>query len=141
MDGGKEYNRSIAEQKLKAFSIGSMGKVGRSKKDQEEIKKKQDEEEVNKVYKEFVSTFEDAPSSKLNKSWVKAGTFNAGNRKEDKTDSGKLYKPTSKLLENIGDQLDKKFTNPVKSGETDEKVRKTHKFFTCYYCISQLDLK
>ena len=35
MDGGKEYNRSIAEQKLKAFSIGSMGKVGRSKKDQE----------------------------------------------------------------------------------------------------------
>ena len=23
---GKEYNRSIAEQKLKAFSIGSMGK-------------------------------------------------------------------------------------------------------------------
>ena len=104
-----------------------MGKVGRSKKDQEEIKKKQDEEEVNKVYKEFVSTFEDAPSSKLNKSWVKAGTFNAGNRKEDKTDSGKLYKPTSKLLENIGDQLDKKFTNPVKSGETDEKVRKTGK--------------
>ena len=122
--GGKEYMRSIAEQKLKAFSIGSMGKGGRTKKDQEEIKKKQDEEEVHKVYKEFVSTFEDAPSSKLNKSWVKAGTFNAGNRKEDKTDSGKLYKPTSKLLENVGDQLDQKYVNPTKtSGEAEEKVR------------------
>ena len=122
--GGKEYMRSIAEQKLKAFSIGSMGKGGRTKKDQEEIKKKQDEEEVHKVYKEFVSTFEDAPSSKLNKSWVKAGTFNAGNRKEDKTDSGKLYKPTSKLLENVGDQLDQKYVNPNKSsGDAEEKVR------------------
>ena len=122
--GGKEYMRSIAEQKLKAFSIGSMGKGGRTKKDQEEIKKKQDEEEVHKVYKEFVSTFEDAPSSKLNKSWVKAGTFNAGNRKEDKTDSGKLYKPTSKLLENVGDQLDQKYVNPIKtSGDAEEKVR------------------
>ena len=122
--GGKEYMRSIAEQKLKAFSIGSMGKGGRTKKDQEEIKKKQDEEEVHKVYKEFVSTFEDAPSSKLNKSWVKAGTFNAGNRKEDKTDSGKLYKPTSKLLENVGDQLDQKYVNPIKTGgDAEEKVR------------------
>ena len=120
--GGKEYIRSIAEQKLKAFSIGSMGKGGRSKKDQEEIKKKQDEEEVHKVYKEFVSTFEDAPSSKLNKSWVKAGTFNAGNRKEDTTEKGKLYKPTSKLLENVGDQLDKKYTIPSKTGDAEDKV-------------------
>ena len=122
--GGKEYVRSIAEQKLKAFSIDSMGKGGRSKKDQEEIKKKQDEEEVHKVYKEFVSTFEDAPSSKLNKSWVKAGTFNAGNRKEDTTERGKLYKPTSKLMENVGDHLDQKYTTPGKpSGEIDDKVR------------------
>ena len=126
MEGGNNI-RSIAEQKLKAFSIGSMGKAGRSKKDQDEIKKKQDEEEVHKVYKEFVSTFEDAPSSKLNKSWVKAGTFNAGNRKEDTTDKGTLYKPTSKLLENVGDQMDKKYIKPNKTdGETekDDKVSK-----------------
>ena len=69
-----------------------------------------------------MSTFEDAPSSKLNKSWVKAGTFNAGNRKEDTSEKGKLYKPTSKLLENVGDQLDKKYTNPSKVGDADEKV-------------------
>jgi len=28
---------------------------------------------------------------------VKAGTFNAGNRKEDTTDKGMLYKPQAKL--------------------------------------------
>ena len=125
MDGGKEYIRSIAEQKLKAFSIGSMGKGGRTKKDEEEIKKKRDEEDTHKVYKEFVATFEDAPSSKLNKSWIKAGTFNAGNRKEDVTERGQLYKPTSKLLENVGDQLDKKYTKPIKAveSEKDDKVR------------------
>ena len=124
MDGGKEYIRSIAEQKLKAFSIGSMGKGGRTKKDEEDIKKKRDEEDTHKVYKEFVATFEDAPSSKLNKSWIKAGTFNAGNRKEDVTERGTLYKPTSKLLENVGDQLDKKYTKPNKTeSEKDDKVR------------------
>ena len=93
----KELYRSIAEQKLKSFSIGSMGKRGISRKEQEDLKKKQDEEEVGKVYEEFVSTFEDAPSAKVNKTWIKAGTFNAGNRKEDFSDKGKLYKPQSKI--------------------------------------------
>ena len=97
----KELYRSIAEQKLKSFSIGSMGKRGPSKKEQEELKKKQDEEEVGKVYEEFVSTFEEGPSSKVNKTWIKAGTFNAGNRKEDFSDKGKLYKPQSKIDYNV----------------------------------------
>lgn len=44
-----------------------------------------------------MSTFDDNPQHKLNKTWVKAGTFNAGNRKEDSTDKGKLYKPQAKL--------------------------------------------
>ena len=96
--GNKELMRGIHEQKLKSFSIGAMGRRGPSKKEQEQLKKKQDEEEVGKVYQEFVSTFQDSPSSKIsNRTWVKAGTFNAGNRKEDTTDKGKLYKPSSKL--------------------------------------------
>jgi len=92
MSGGskKELYRSIAEQKLKSFSIGSMGKRGISKKEQEELKKKQDEEEVGKVYEEFVSTFEEGPSSKVSKTWIKAGTFNAGNcKKNEDKKSGK----------------------------------------------------
>ena len=36
-------------------------------------------------------------TSKISKTWVKAGTFNAGNRKEDTTDKGKLYKPSAKI--------------------------------------------
>ena len=44
-----------------------------------------------------MSTFEDTPQSKLSKTWVKAGTFNAGNRKEDATGKGQLYKPASRL--------------------------------------------
>ena len=39
----------LAEQKLKSFSIGTMGKRTLSKKEQDQIKKKQDEEEVAKV--------------------------------------------------------------------------------------------
>merc|ERR1712111_86265 len=112
MSQKKELYRSIAEQKLKSFSIGSMGKRGPSKKEQEELKKKQDEEEVGKVYEEFVSTFEEGPSSKVNKTWIKAGTFNAGNRKEDNKDAGKLYKPQSKIEYNV---LKKDTSSPVPS--------------------------
>merc|ERR1712241_1635496 len=78
-----------------------MGKRGISRKEQEELRKKQDEEEVGKVYQEFVSTFEEAPSAKVNKTWIKSGTFNAGNRKEDFSDKGKLYKPQSKIDYNV----------------------------------------
>ena len=109
----KELYRSIAEQKLKSFSIGSMGKRGISRKEQEELRKKQDEEEVGKVYEEFVSTFEEAPSSKVNKTWIKAGTFNAGNRKEDFSDKGKLYKPQSKIDYNV---LKKESSSSTQSG-------------------------
>ena len=43
-DGSKDYLRVLAEQKLRSFSIGNMGRQrGISKKEQEEIKKKQDQ--------------------------------------------------------------------------------------------------
>ena len=126
----KELYRSIAEQKLKSFSIGNMGKRGISRKEQEEMKKKQDELEVKNVYQEFVSTFEDAPSSKMNKTWIKAGTFNAGNRKEDFSDKGKVYKPQAKLDYNAlkrdnkpsSSTLDAK--RPEKPGKKKEKEKK-----------------
>lgn len=126
--GNKELYRSIAEQKLKAFSIGSMGKRGVSRKEQEELKKRQDEEEVGKVYQEFVSTFEDAPSSKVNKTWVKAGTFNAGNRKEDTSDRGQLYKPQSRIDLNKKEQHHVKVKNetrrPEKPGSKKKQTEK-----------------
>ena len=133
MSQKKELYRSIAEQKLKSFSIGNMGKRGISKKEQEELKKKQDEEEVKNVYQEFVSTFEDAPSSKVNKTWIKAGTFNAGNRKEDFSDKGKLYKPQAKLDYNVLKRESKMASSssshsdakrPEKPGKKKEKEKK-----------------
>ncbi|KAK3912286.1 U2 snRNP-associated SURP motif-containing protein [Frankliniella fusca] len=91
--------KHIAEQKLKAFSIGSMGKRPLSKKEQEEQKKKEQEEAAAQAFQEFVATFQDAPSNKSGKVWVKAGTYDAGRRQEDTKEKGKLYKPTSRLEE------------------------------------------
>lgn len=91
--------KHIAEQKLKAFSIGSMGKRPLSKKEQEEQRKKEQEEAAAQAFQEFVATFQDAPSNKSGKVWVKAGTYDAGKRQEDTKEKGKLYKPTSRIEE------------------------------------------
>jgi len=91
--------KQIAEQKLKAFSIGAMGKKGLSRIEEEKKKKKDDEEAIKNVYAEFNDHFEDKPGTKINKTWVKAGTFDAGSRKETVEGKGTLYKPTSKLAE------------------------------------------
>lgn len=89
--------KNIPQQKLKAFSIGSMGKRGLSKKEMEEQRKKEEERAAAHVFQEFVETFQETPSTASSKVWVKAGTYDAGARKEDTKDKGKLYKPTSRL--------------------------------------------
>ena len=91
--------KQIAENKLKAFSIGAMGKKAVSKTEEERRKKKDEEEAIKSVYKEFNDHFDNKPGTKINKTWVKAGTFDAGSRKEDTSGKGQLYKPTSKLAE------------------------------------------
>ncbi|XP_058831221.1 U2 snRNP-associated SURP motif-containing protein [Topomyia yanbarensis] len=88
--------KKIAEQKLQAFTVGTMGKRQLSRKELEEQKKREDEAAAAHAFKEFVETFQEAPS-KISKVWVKAGTYDAGSRKEDVRDKGKLYKPSSKM--------------------------------------------
>ncbi|KAL7052805.1 hypothetical protein ACKWTF_005021 [Chironomus riparius] len=66
-----------------------------SKKELEERRKKEEEEEVTNVYKDFIDTFQNSTNS-ASKVWIKAGTYDAGSRKEDTKDKGKLYKPTPK---------------------------------------------
>ncbi|KAM7345527.1 U2 snRNP-associated SURP motif-containing protein isoform 2-T2 [Cochliomyia hominivorax] len=88
--------KRISEKKLEAFAVGTMGKRQLSKKELEEQKKKDDEAAAAHVFKEFVETFQDTPSAS-SKIWVKAGTYDAGSRKEDSREKGKLYKPSSKL--------------------------------------------
>ncbi|GBP38747.1 hypothetical protein EVAR_22396_1 [Eumeta japonica] len=88
----------IPEQKLQAFSVGSMGTRALSRRELEEQRKKEEEEAAAHVFKEFVETFQEVPSS-TSKVWVKAGTYDAGARKEDTSERGKLYKPISRLEE------------------------------------------
>ncbi|XP_018796084.1 PREDICTED: U2 snRNP-associated SURP motif-containing protein [Bactrocera latifrons] len=90
--------KRISEKKLEAFAVGNMGKRTLSKKEIEEQKKKEDEAAAAHVFKEFVETFQEAPSAS-SKVWVKAGTYDAGSRREDNREKGKLYKPGSKLDE------------------------------------------
>ena len=116
---GGGLSGSFAEQKLKSFSIGAMGNRPLTKKEQEEARKKAEADEVGRVYKEFVSTFADdgGTASKVSKTWVKAGTFNAGNRKEDTSEKGKLYKPAAKFLDSLPDPkaAEKALPNEVKA--------------------------
>lgn len=70
------------------------------------------------MYKEFEEHFDDNPVAKINKTWVKAGTFNAGNRKEDTSGKGELYKPKSKLAE-----LAESFSTRQKAMEEQARLR------------------
>ena len=92
--------KQISENKLKAFSIGNMGRAVPAKDIEERKKRREEEEALKNVQNEFVEHFDDKPTTKINKTWVKAGTFDAGSRKESDAGKGTLYKPTSKLISN-----------------------------------------
>ena len=70
--------KAIPESKLKAFEIGTMniGKKTLSKREQEELKKKEDEKAAAQVFEEFVASFQE--TGKHQKSWVKGGTVIPG---------------------------------------------------------------
>src|SRR5438045_3973366 len=89
----------ISDSKLHAFSIGSMGKKGQSKKELDELKKKEEEKAAAQVFEDFVATFETDAAQSGNKVWIKAGVYDAGRRSEDVREKGALYKPSSKLTE------------------------------------------
>ncbi|XP_008178793.1 U2 snRNP-associated SURP motif-containing protein isoform X1 [Acyrthosiphon pisum] len=90
-----QFKKYIAEQKLKAFSIGAMGKTQPSKKELNEQKKKEEEHAAAQAFEEFVATFQNE-GKKNSKVWVKAGTYDAGKRQEDTREKGKLYKPQAR---------------------------------------------
>ncbi|XP_044741339.1 U2 snRNP-associated SURP motif-containing protein isoform X2 [Chrysoperla carnea] len=95
----KTILKQLAEQKLKAFAVGNMGKRALTKRELEELRKKEEDEAAAFAFQEFVSTFQDTPSNS-NRIWVKAGTYDAGARREDTKEKGKLYKPQSRLSSN-----------------------------------------
>ncbi|KAL1123660.1 hypothetical protein AAG570_002736 [Ranatra chinensis] len=125
--------KHIPEQKLKAFSIGTMGRRQLSKKEIEENKKKEQEKAAAQAFEEFVATFQEVPN-KTGKVWVKAGTYDAGKRQEDTKEKGKLYKPQSRLDKDGGSSSAEKAqeyakllgdrVKPEKPGKKKEKEKK-----------------
>uniref|UniRef100_A0A8D3E2T2 U2 snRNP associated SURP domain containing n=1 Tax=Scophthalmus maximus TaxID=52904 RepID=A0A8D3E2T2_SCOMX len=90
---------ALLESKLKSFSIGKMAVAKRtlSKKEQDEIKKKEDERAAAEIYEEFLAAFEGGGEGKV-KAFVRGGVANA-TKEEAAADEkkGKLYKPKSRF--------------------------------------------
>uniref|UniRef100_H2M334 U2 snRNP-associated SURP domain containing n=1 Tax=Oryzias latipes TaxID=8090 RepID=H2M334_ORYLA len=90
---------ALLESKLKSFSIGKMAVAKRtlSKKEQDELKKKEDERAAAEIYEEFLAAFEGGGEGKV-KAFVRGGIANA-TKEEAAADEkkGKLYKPKSRF--------------------------------------------
>uniref|UniRef100_A0A667ZE37 U2 snRNP-associated SURP motif-containing protein n=1 Tax=Myripristis murdjan TaxID=586833 RepID=A0A667ZE37_9TELE len=91
--------QALLESKLKSFSIGKMAVAKRtlSKKEQDEIKKKEDERAAAEIYEEFLAAFEGGGEGKV-KAFVRGGIANATKEEAAADDKrGKLYKPKSRF--------------------------------------------
>uniref|UniRef100_A0A673H6P6 U2 snRNP-associated SURP motif-containing protein n=1 Tax=Sinocyclocheilus rhinocerous TaxID=307959 RepID=A0A673H6P6_9TELE len=94
------FMQALLESKLKAFSIGKMSVAKRtpSKKEQDELKKKEDERAAAEIYEEFLAAFEGGEGKV--KTFVRGGIANATKEEVAADDKkGKLYKPKSRILE------------------------------------------
>ena len=92
-------SKNLTEAKLKAFNLGLSAVKQLSKKEQAELKKREDEEATAEVFKEFMDSFSDSKAA-ANRTWVKGSTFQAGPKTEaakKKEDDSKLYKPKAYL--------------------------------------------
>uniref|UniRef100_A0A3B3D2I9 U2 snRNP-associated SURP domain containing n=1 Tax=Oryzias melastigma TaxID=30732 RepID=A0A3B3D2I9_ORYME len=89
---------ALLESKLKSFSIGKMAVAKRtlSKKEQDELKKKEDERAAAEIYEEFLAAFEGGGEGKV-KAFVRGGIANATKEAAADEKRGKLYKPKSRF--------------------------------------------
>lgn len=72
----------------------------KSKRIEDELKKKEQEKETAKIFEEFVASFEGTPST--SKAFVRGNTIDPETRVERSDGkTGKLYKPTSKIAESV----------------------------------------
>lgn len=71
---------------MKSFQFPTVGKrPSSSKKDIEDQKKKLEEQAAAEAFEEYVAVFQDTASAKPNsKVWIKAGTYEAGKKREFK---------------------------------------------------------
>ncbi|XP_071950585.1 U2 snRNP-associated SURP motif-containing protein-like [Antedon mediterranea] len=121
--------KGISHTKLKAFSVGQMN-IGKkkSKREEEEERKKHDEKATAKVFEEFVASFEDSGASATGKAFVRGSTINP-ETKEEKQDSqtGKMYKPSSKISESIMLKKQEEAKKAEKAAELAKKKKEKEK--------------
>uniref|UniRef100_A0A667YXP3 U2 snRNP-associated SURP motif-containing protein n=1 Tax=Myripristis murdjan TaxID=586833 RepID=A0A667YXP3_9TELE len=81
----KASAKALLESKLKSFSIGKMAVAKRtlSKKEQDEIKKKEDERAAAEIYEEFLAAFEGGGEGKV-KAFVRGGIANATKERDER---------------------------------------------------------
>ncbi|KAJ8278025.1 hypothetical protein GJAV_G00082950 [Gymnothorax javanicus] len=94
----KANTKALLESKLKSFTIGKMAVAKRtlSKKEQDEIKKKEDERAAAEIYEEFLAAFEGGEGKV--KAFVRGGYANASKEEAAGDDKrGRLYKPKSRF--------------------------------------------
>lgn len=68
-----------------------------------------------------METFQEPTSNKV---WVKAGTYDAGSRKEDNREKGKLYKPTSRLEERSHEKHQEQSRSAAAAAEYERNAKK-----------------
>ncbi|XP_041119200.1 U2 snRNP-associated SURP motif-containing protein-like isoform X2 [Polyodon spathula] len=97
----KASAKAVLENKLKSFSIGkiAVGKRTLSKKEQDDIKKKEDERAAAEIYEEFLAAFEGGDANKV-KAFVRGGIANASKEEAEADEKkGKLYRPQTRFSE------------------------------------------
>ncbi|XP_016528661.1 U2 snRNP-associated SURP motif-containing protein isoform X2 [Poecilia formosa] len=136
----KASAKALLESKLKSFSIGKMAVAKRtlSKKEQDEIKKKEDERAAAEIYEEFLAAFEGGGENKV-KAFVRGGLANASKEESASDDKrGKLYKPKSRFetqpksilpLETPSQFLPADKRNTLKKGSEKEKKKSNLELF------------
>ncbi|KAK6478623.1 U2 snRNP-associated SURP motif-containing protein-like isoform X1 [Huso huso] len=93
--------KALLESKLKSFSIGkiAVGKRTLSKKEQDDIKKKEDERAAAEIYEEFLAAFEGGDANKV-KAFVRGGIAYASKEEAEADEKkGKLYRPQTRFSE------------------------------------------
>ncbi|XP_042366129.1 U2 snRNP-associated SURP motif-containing protein isoform X2 [Plectropomus leopardus] len=135
----KASAKALLESKLKSFSIGKMAVAKRtlSKKEQDEIKKKEDERAAAEIYEEFLAAFEGGGEGKV-KAFVRGGFANASKDEGGDEKKGKLYKPKSRFetqtksflpLETPPQFLTLDKRHPVKKSNEKEKKKSNLELF------------
>uniref|UniRef100_A0A8C2Z8V4 U2 snRNP-associated SURP motif-containing protein n=1 Tax=Cyclopterus lumpus TaxID=8103 RepID=A0A8C2Z8V4_CYCLU len=87
------HRQALLESKLKSFSIGKMAVAKRtlSKKEQDDIKKKEDERAAAEIYEEFLAAFEGGGEGKV-KAFVRGGIANASKVCTNRQKTCKYYR-------------------------------------------------